>query len=383
MRAKEYLEINKDQIFHYDIVKCAIDALCPLRNNKIKTEEYFNRYLFADARYLSNKKDFVLREGEIDVNYAPLVRINIIGAIYNDETFIFAYNIIVMQKNKYHKLIHLNCFKIKEINCKTMSDIERICILYKEDYPKQHLCEYLIDEENEEYARSKHCLQNGSIEWWNDVFNKAYEQFDIIRIKLMNGFDERTFVKSICTNDKKMNHEVIELVSHLFKNYSYDLDEVQERKYRILSDSLKITYNLMNNDANLLSEPEVTMENNYEKNEKNEIDRLKSETDRLKRENELLKQQLEKDANVMTCSQQTMAFSYLLNHLGINTENTQKSIIARFMHPIIGRNEANIRKRLEFDYDDVNVKQNLRIVAEVFSEILPGTAEQILKDIEG
>ena len=139
----------------------------------------------------------------------------------------------------------------------------------------------------------------------------------------------------------------------------------------------------MNNGANLLSEPEVRMENNYEKNEKNEIDRLKSETDRLKRENELLKQQLEKDANVMTCSQQTMAFSYLLNHLGINTENTQKSIIARFMHPIIGRNEANIRKRLEFDYDDVNVKQNLRIVAEVFSEILPGTAEQILKDIEG
>ena len=105
----------------------------------------------------------------------------------------------------------------------------------------------------------------------------------------------------------------------------------------------------------------------------NEIDKLKSENDRLK----------EKDANVMPCSQQVMAFIYLLNLIGINTENTKKSIIARFVHRITGRSEDNIRKRLEFDYDDVNVKQNLRIVAEAFSEILPSTTEQILKDIDG
>ena len=378
MRAKEYLEINKSKILYYDIVKSAIDALSLLRNSKRKTREYFNRYLFADARQMSQKEDFVLREGEVDFEDVKHVRFEIMNAVFNDESFIFAYNIIVMQKNDYHKLLQLNCCKIKEINSETISNIERICSMYKEDYPKQHLCDYLIDEENEEYARSKHCLQNGSIEWWNDVFNKAYEQFDIIRIKLMNGFDEQSFVESICTGDKKMNHEVIELVSYMLKNYSYDLDEIQIRRYRLLSESLKITYSLKQSESNMLAEPMTARENNKERNEESEIDKLKIEIDRLKSENERLK-----DANVMTCSQQVMAFIYLLNLIGINTENTKKSIIARFVHRITGRSEDNIRKRLEFDYDDVNVKQNLRIVAEAFSEILPSTTEQILKDIDG
>ena len=63
-----------------------------------------------------------------------------------------------MQKNDYHKLLQLNCCKIKEINSETISNIERICSMYKEDYPKQHLCDYLIDSKHEEYARSKNCL---------------------------------------------------------------------------------------------------------------------------------------------------------------------------------------------------------------------------------
>ena len=374
MRAKEYLEINKSKILYYDIVKSAIDDLSLLRYSKRKTKEYFNRYLFVDARYIAQKEEFVLREREVNVDYAPLVRIGIINAVCRDDSYIYAYNIIVMQKNEYHELIHLDFCKIKDINYKTISNIEEICSLYKEDYPKQHLCDFLVQEENEEYARSKNCLENGNTQWWKDVFNKAYEQFDIIRVQLMNGFDEHSFVKRICTGDEKMNYEVIELVSYLFKNYSYDLEEVQERKYRILSNSLKITYKQIRNKVNLLAEPEVSIEKNSEKNKDSEIDRLK-------RENKQLKQQLEKEANVMTCSQQTMALLYLLGLFGINTENTKKSSIARFMQPIIGRSEDNIRKRLEFDYDDVSVKQNLRIVAETFNEILPGIAEQIMKDI--
>ena len=377
MRAKEYLEINKSKILYYDIVKSAIDALSLLRNSKIKTREYFNRYLFADARQMSQKEDFVLREGEVDFEDVKHVRFEIMNAVFNDESFIFAYNIIVMQKNDYHKLLQLNCCKIKEINSETISNIERICSMYKEDYPKQHLCDYLIDSKNEEYARSKNCFFNGDSDWWKEIFDKAYEQFDIIRVKLVNGFDEHSFLNSICTGNEKMDYEVIELVSYLFKNYSYDLDEVQIKKYVLLSESLKITFNQMHSVSNVVAEPEVNIKINEEDSEC-EIDKLKNEIDRLKSENERLK-----EANVMTCSQQVMAFIYLLNLLGINTENTKKSIIARFVHRITGRSEDNIRKRLEFDYDDVNVKQNLRIVAEAFSEILPSTTKQILKDIDG
>src|SRR5690554_862796 len=252
MRAKEYLEINKSKILYYDIVKSAIDALSLLRNSKIKTREYFNRYLFADARQMSQKEDFVLREGEVDFEDVKHVRFEIMNAVFNDESFIFAYNIIVMQKNDYHKLLQLNCCKIKEINSETISNIERICSMYKEDYPKQHLCDYLIDSKNEEYARSKNCFFNGDSDWWKEIFDKAYEQFDIIRVKLVNGFDEHSFLNSICTGNEEMDYEVIELVSYLFKNYSYDLDEVQIKKYVLLSESLKITYSLKQSESNML-----------------------------------------------------------------------------------------------------------------------------------
>lgn len=75
MRAKEYLEIYKKKIYYFQVVKKAIQGLYPLRCNKRKTEEYFNKYLFADARYRSfiadndeNDKDdeFTEKEGEVD-----------------------------------------------------------------------------------------------------------------------------------------------------------------------------------------------------------------------------------------------------------------------------------------------------------------------------
>ena len=115
MRAKEYLEINKNRILYYNLVKGAIEGLCPLRNNKKKTEEYFNRYLFADARYHLQPDGFKQREGEVNKNYAYDVRIYIMNAVYTDESFIFAFNIILMQKNKYYDLIPLNFCEIKEI----------------------------------------------------------------------------------------------------------------------------------------------------------------------------------------------------------------------------------------------------------------------------
>lgn len=378
MRAKEYLEINKSKILYYDIVKRAIDDLSLVRNKKRKTEKYFNRYLFADARYIAQKEGFVLREGEVDVIHALEVRFNIMNAVCCDDSYIFAYNIIVMQKNEFHELIHLNLCNIKDINCDTIFKIEEICSLYKEDYPKQHICDFLMDDINMEYADRNNCLVKGSFDRWNDVFNKAYKHFDNIRIQMVNGFDEHSFIDSICTGDKEKDYEIVQLVSYLFSSYNYDLDEIQEKKYRFLSDSLITIYNEKYTSSNIVAaEPGDIIYGSEE------LERYASEFERLKRENEELKDLVEKHTNVMTCSQQAMTFIYLLNHMGINTNNTRKSIITRFVHRITGRSEDNIRKRLEFDYDDVNVKQNLRIVAEIFSEILPSTSDQILKDIEG
>lgn len=101
MRAKEYLEIYKKKIYYFQVVKKAIQGLYPLRCNKRKTEEYFNKYLFADARYRSfiadndeNDKDdeFTEKEGEVDRTIAYKVRIELFNVISRDDTFIYAHN---------------------------------------------------------------------------------------------------------------------------------------------------------------------------------------------------------------------------------------------------------------------------------------------------
>ena len=377
MRAKEYLEINKNKILYYNLVKGAIEGLCPLRNNKKKTEEYFNRYLFADARYHLQPDGFKQREGEVNKNYAYDVRIYIMNAVYTDESFIFAFNIILMQKNKYYDLIPLNFCEIKEINSCTISNIESICTSYKEDYPKSHICDYLLDDNNMIYLNKRGYLTKGGFDWWRDVFNKAYEHFDNIRIQMTNGFDLNSFVESICTDYNEKDYEIVQLVSYLFSDYNYDIDENQIKKYRFLSNSLLTIYNEKFKNINKVSEPDI-----IEYGKEKSVDYL-SEIEKLKQENEELKGLIEKDKKSMTCSQQVIAFIYLLNSYGINTDNTRKSSIARFINRLTGTSETNVRKRLEINYDDIKVKYNLRIVAETFQELLPNTSEQILRDIEG
>jgi hypothetical protein len=84
MRSKECLQNEKHTFRYYDLVKKTIYDLYPLRRDKIKTFEYLNRYLYADARYEAeskncngdiSKENFELIDGEVDHNIAALVRL--------------------------------------------------------------------------------------------------------------------------------------------------------------------------------------------------------------------------------------------------------------------------------------------------------------------
>ena len=249
---------------------------------------------------------------------------------------------------------------------------------------------YLLDDDNSVYYYKAQAELNKREKWWLDVFNEAYSIFDKMRLLLHKPFEAKQLITQYKNEDKDFENTLVDVVLYLVSMYKYDLTLKQEKAIDLLS---KIIYQYfsrikrtsyvdkINDLENVLKEKEeeyLRIIKIKEEDSESEIDKLNNEIDKLKSENDRLK---EKDANVMPCSQQAMAFIYLLNLIGINTENTKKSIIARFVHRIIGRSEDNIRKRLEFDYDDVNVKQNLRIVADAFSEILPSTTEQILKDI--
>ncbi|WP_313382273.1 hypothetical protein [Proteiniphilum saccharofermentans] len=100
MRAKEFLAHRKDIIHYYSHVKKAIRDLYPLRGDRSRTEAYFNRYLFADARRRVDE-NFVLREDEVDHAIALEVRVEILRVIAEDDSFMFAYNIIAEGRNEF------------------------------------------------------------------------------------------------------------------------------------------------------------------------------------------------------------------------------------------------------------------------------------------
>jgi len=247
MRAKEYLEINKKKIYHYDLVKKAVYDLYSLRNNKRQTEAYFNRYLFADARYRSHAQYYADNapsaifnesENEIDKTIAHKVRMEILNVISGDDTFVFAYNIIALGANKYDDNHPIMTVNLKEENLNTVSYIEDVCKKYKEDYPKASLADYLLDDDNRAIFYNKRCDLLKDEEWWLCAFNKAYEIFDRLRVKISDPFKAQYIVKNIYFNDKVLESTIVGIIKSLIDNYTYDLTDAQKKKFEMLSDNI-------------------------------------------------------------------------------------------------------------------------------------------------
>jgi uncharacterized coiled-coil protein SlyX len=247
MRAKEYLEIYKKKIYYFQEVKKAIQGLYPLRCNKRKTEEYFNKYLFADARYRSfiadndeNDKDdeFTEKEGEVDRTIAYKVRIELFNVISRDDTFIYAHNIIGLGANCYGENHRIMACILKEENLNAVNYIKQTCQMYKEDYPKNSLADYLLDEKNNKFYSENRCTILKDEEWWLLAFNMAYEIFDKIRVKLMDPFKAQYMVRNVYFNDKVLEVTIIKIIKELVDNYTYDLTDEQLKKFKMLADNI-------------------------------------------------------------------------------------------------------------------------------------------------
>ena len=206
MRAKENLEILKEKIFLYELVKKTIYDLLPLRTDKIKTKEYFERYLFADARYWNQSRkfngsfsdsDFKERENEVPHTLVSYVRSGLLSVIFNDVTFIYAYNIIVQGVNLQSVPYKILFCDMKEENTNTTFIIENTCMRYKEDYPKSILGDFLLNTDNWEFYESNYSKYNKEDEWWLNAFNLAYEIFDKVRIKSYNPSTAQYLIKNI------------------------------------------------------------------------------------------------------------------------------------------------------------------------------------------
>lgn len=157
----------------YDRVKKTIDDLSPLRTNPRKTEEYTNSHLFADAQYLATHQDD-------NKNVPPkiykifAVRTEILNILKEDDSFIYAHNILAENRNGFTSMESLKTGEPKSVSDNTPQQIQEMIRRSKEDYPKESLDEYLLDEENAAFYHNRKRELERDNDWWLDAFNRSY-----------------------------------------------------------------------------------------------------------------------------------------------------------------------------------------------------------------
>lgn len=117
MRAKDYIEKNKNSISHLEEVTQAIAALYPLRSDEAATDEYHERILTADWRYqkyrysamdyelnkgimTGQKPVFAYNPGEINKDTAPEVRLELLQAVEHDKSFGYLFYLLASEQNR-------------------------------------------------------------------------------------------------------------------------------------------------------------------------------------------------------------------------------------------------------------------------------------------
>jgi len=72
-----------------------------------------------------------------------------------------------------------------------------------------------------------------------------------------------------------------------------------------------------------------------------------------------------------TLAQMVLLFYYLFNELGINFDNTPKVKWARFIQKVTGKHIQNIKTELDIEFETSKTQKNLKIMADLFRELLP------------
>jgi len=366
MRANEYLEIAKQRIYHFELVERAVAGLYPLRFDHCKTEEYLNRYLFADARMLGGN-DFRLREGEVAPAIALAVRMELLKVLAPDNTFIYAHNILAEGRNRFwnHPILHIGVVKGEDGN--TLQEIETLYKKQKEDYPKDNLADYLLDDDNRHFYDEKRQLVNHDEHWWLEAFNNAYRLFDRLRVKNDNPFNAKVLVTEYATGDEELDQLVADIVCNLIDHYAFDQNEVQCKKMDLLLEVLR---------------DEVLQEDKYEVQQM--IAQLKEE---LKEKDRIIAEKEEelkslKNKTKGTVGQVIIFFYYLLHALGVHFNNSDKTKWASAIAFVSGYNKEYIRNKLEINFDNDTVKQNIEIVAGYMHNFLPRIEAQMFRDLQ-
>ncbi|MCE5177846.1 MAG: hypothetical protein LLF81_01710 [Porphyromonadaceae bacterium] len=368
MRAKELLNNQREILKFYDRVKKTIDDLSPLCTDPRKTEEYTNSHLFADAQYLATHQDD-------NKNVPPkiykifAVRTEILNILKEDDSFIYAHNIIAENRNGFTSMESLKTGEPKSVSNNTPQQIQEMIRRSKEDYPKESLDEYLLDEENAAFYHNRKRELERDNDWWLDAFNRSYALFDEMRAKLNDVWEARSVVKQLLPDDHLLKITVMEIVLCMMEHYSYQLDEERLKNMRSLSVEVNDILDVTRNENYLLRSNEAMEASMIQMKEELEAERIK-------------RQQLEMEVGMkgMTTAEIDLVFYYLFNELGVNFNNTTKESWIRFIETLTGRHYQNIKTHLNFSFESPQTQKDLRKVYNLFLKIFPEIAQKILND---
>lgn len=369
MRAKEILNLRRKCLNFYDIVKKTIDELSPLRTDSRKTEEYTHLHLFADAQYIAlniGNNKAVPRA----VFRAHYIRAEILNILKEDDSFIFAYNILAAYKNGYFDFNTMHTVVLKEENSHTTQHVRELIRNYREDYPKVNLADYLLDEHNEAFYNNRRLDLGKEDKWWLDAFNRSYALFDEMRTELDFPFEAKKQVTRLELCDEILQHTVVEIVHNMTEHYDFQLSEEQQKKMKLLSSEIKDFLAGIGNGYTRQKEFEEMKELLRQLEDEKEMYRIKYE-------------QLEQNMRGMTTAEQDLVFYYIFNELQVTFDNSTKVAWIRFIEKVTGKNPQNIKNHLNIDFDNPNTQKYLRNVHQLFMELFPHIAQKVLNDLKG
>lgn len=248
MRAKEYIATNEGNLKYPVHIKQIISEMLPIRADKKKTVDYYNKKLTADIRlqgYLLAKElyeknnalqtiepeEFHLGPSEIPVEIAPSVREELFDVIKEDKTFGYLYFLLGNLRNSLRPNNPIDCVPDE----RTISEALKIS---RDDYPKADLAEYLDDDIN--YAQYTKLMEQGISDQCELLiwFNNAYRIFDEIRLLKANPLNVIQFYKEDTTHTSDASktltyHFICDLVAILYPEEK-QLNRIRNEILRIL-----------------------------------------------------------------------------------------------------------------------------------------------------
>lgn len=353
MRAKEYIHINRNNIRYIDIIERIISDLSPLRMDKKKTDEYYNKVLSSDIR----KQTYLLQvdlydkcnamqqeeprletfEGEVPYEIAADVRETLFQILKEDKSFGYVFFQLGNEHNSKHSSDPIDCIPNHDIISNAISN-NRDC------YPHEEIASYLDDDFN--YDQNEMLLSNGysenEPEKLTSIFNLAYETYDVLRCRKSSIAAIKQQLASIMPTDDLSAKDIsyaLEITLSLISEYSPE-DKAMER----------VANEIQKKFSSLGHKKSASV---HEKTDKG-----------------------------MTTQQQILFMHYMLNELGVNFGNSDKAAWNRLISKVFGKNSQDIKEKLSFDYEDKKIKTSLRIVSEAIKELLPSIADKINNDIK-